>query len=262
MYSVSVQPFIKTEDEIGRLKESGKRLAGVLQEVIALIRPGMTTLEIDQLAEKLIRAQGGIPIFKGYGSESGKPFPGSVCTSLNEEVVHGIPREERILKDGDLLKIDIGMRFEGMVSDMARTVPIGAISPEAQRLLEVTQASLRAGIAAIKPGARMTDYARAVQHAVEQAGFSVVRDLVGHSVGRELHEDLSVPNYVTTEIPDFTFEPGMTLALEPMVNQGSFEVLVGPDQWTFITKDGGLSAHFEDTIVVTRNGAEVLTVTE
>lgn len=251
--------WIKTEDEIARLRESGRRMAVVLDQLIAAVRPGMNTLELDVLAEQLIRAEGGIPIFKGYGAGSGRPFPGSVCVSLNNEVVHGIPSQSRIIKEGDLLKLDIGMRFEGMVSDMARTVAVGNISPEAQRLLDVTRESLERGIAELKPGAPISRYAGAVQSFVEANGFSVVRDLVGHGVGRELHEDPQVPNYTSRHMHDFILEKGMTLALEPMINAGTFAVRIAPDDWTFITSDGKLSAHFEDTVVITEKGSEVLT---
>lgn len=251
--------WIKTEDEVLRLRASGKRLAKVLEAIIATIKPGMTTWEIDVLAEKLIRKEGGLPIFKGYGAESGTPFPASLCVSLNEEVVHGIPRKERVIKDGDLLKLDIGMRFEGMVSDMARTIAVGSISPEAEKLLRVTKESLDRGIATLRPGVPVSLYARAVQNYVEENGFSVVRDLVGHGVGHELHEDPQVPNYVSERMRDFILQKGMTLALEPMVNAGSFKVRVAPDDWTFITTDGKWSAHFEDTVVITEDGAEILT---
>lgn len=250
--------WIKTEDEIRRLRESGRRLALVLDQVIAAVRPGMTTQEIDVLAERLIRESGGLPIFKGYNTGAATPFPASLCISLNDEVVHGIP-SDRVLEEGDLLKLDIGMRFEGMVSDMARTVPVGKVSEEAKRLLEVTEESLNRGIAELRPGAPISNYASAVQSFVEAQGFSVVRDLVGHGVGRELHEDPQVPNYTSRHMRDFIVEKGMTLALEPMVNAGTFAVGIAPDDWTFVTSDGKLSAHFEDTVVITANGAEVLT---
>jgi len=251
--------WIKTSDEIERLRESCKRLALVLDQVIASVEEGVTTKDIDVLSEKLIREAGGIPIFKGYGASSGKPFPASVCLSLNNEVVHGIPSDKRVITAGDLLKLDIGMRFEGMVSDMARTIAVSPVSPEAKRLLDVTRESLRLGILELKPGAPISAYAGTVQRHVEANGFSVVRDLVGHGVGRELHEDPQVPNYVSRRMRDFILEPGMTLALEPMVNAGTFEVDIASDDWTFITADGRLSAHFEDTVVITEYGAEVLT---
>lgn len=251
--------FIKTEREIESLRESGKRLSAVLGKVIEAARAGVATMELDTLAERLIREAGGTPIFKGYGAGSGRPFPGSVCISINEEVVHGIPSVKRVLRDGDILKLDIGMRFEGMVSDMARSIAIGTVSPQAFKLMKVTEESLLAGISALKPGARVNDYARAVQNHVEKNGFSVVRDLVGHSVGRELHEDIQIPNYVTRELPDIVFQKGMTLALEPMVNAGKFYVKIGSDGWVFVTSDSSLSAHFEDTVVITDDGAEILT---
>lgn len=250
---------IKTEDEINRLRESGRRLAAALAAVIASVRPGISTWDLDVLAEQSIRASGGIPIFKGYVSGSGQPFPATVCTSLNEEVVHGIPRADRILREGDLLKLDIGMRYKGMVSDMARTVMIGAVSSETRKLAAVTEESLRRGIAELRPGARISAYARAVQEHVEMHGFSVVRDLVGHGVGYELHEDPQVPNYVSREMDDFVVAKGMTLALEPMVNMGTYAVKIAADGWTFVTADGRWSAHFEDTVVITEHGAEVVT---
>lgn len=251
--------WVKTEDEIRRFRESGKRLALVLKTVVAAVRPGMTTMDIDVLAERLIREAGGIPIFKGYGAGSGEPFPASLCTSLNEEVVHGIPNSKRIIRESDLLKLDIGMRYEGMVTDMARTVAIGEISVEAKKLMNVTRESLRRGIATLRPGARISDYARTVQHYVEENGFSVVRDLVGHGVGRELHEDPQVPNFLSKDMHDFVIEKGMTLALEPMINTGKFAVKVAPDNWAFMTVDGSLSAHFEDSVVITEKGAEIVT---
>ncbi len=251
--------WIKTEDEITRFRESGKRLARVLQAVIEVVRPGITTLDIDILAEKLIREAGGIPIFKGYGAGSGEPFPASLCTSLNDEVVHGIPKSKRTIREGDILKLDIGMRYDGMVTDMARTIAIGEVSVEAKKLMDVTRESLRLGIAILRPGVRISEYARTVQSYVEERGFSVVRDLVGHGVGRELHEDPQIPNFLSKDMYDFIIERGMTLALEPMINAGKFPVKVASDDWAFITTDGSLSAHFEDSVVITENGAEVVT---
>lgn len=251
--------LIKTADEILRLRASGQRLAGVLQAVMASVAPGITTNDIDILAERLIREAGGIPIFKGYGAGSGRPFPASICTSINEEVVHGIPHAKKIIRVGDLVKLDIGMRFEGMVTDMARTVKVGAMTKEKEQLVAVTEESLRRGIAELRPGAHVSAYARAVQGFVEQNGFSVVRDLVGHGVGHELHEDPQVPNYVSREMDDFIVRPGMVLALEPMVNAGGFGVRIAKDTWTFVTADGSLSAHFEDTVVITESGADVVT---
>lgn len=251
--------LIKTEDEIARLKESGKRLAHVLEKIIATVAPGLSTKDIDVLSEQLIRESGGNPIFKGYGGGSGRPFPATLCTSLNEEVVHGIPNTERKIRTGDLLKLDIGMRFEGMVTDMARTIRVGEVTKEAGKLAAVTEESLKRGIAELRPGARISAYARAVQRYVEENGFSVVRDLVGHGVGHELHEEPQIPNYVSREMDDFVVEKGMTLALEPMVNMGTFAVKIARDGWTFVTVDGKWSAHYEDTVVITENGADIVT---
>lgn len=251
--------YVKTESEIEALRESGRLLAGVLEEVLKAALPGVSTLELDELAEKKIRDLGGIPAFKGYNTGGATPFPGTLCVSINNEVVHGIPSKKRVLKEGDILSVDIGMRYGGMVSDMARSVAIGDVSPIARKLLETTEAALLAGIDILKPGAKMLDYAKAVQGVAEGAGFGVVKDLVGHSVGRELHEDVQIPNYETRSMPNFTFQKGMTIALEPMINEGTWQVDLAEDDWTFITADGKLSAHFEDTVLITENGAEILT---
>lgn len=251
--------WVKTEDELNRLRASGARLALVLDKLIAHVRPGISTGELGRLAEDYIRAGGGLPIFKGYGSGSGHPFPAAVCTSINDEVVHGIPSDTRILKEGDILKLDIGMRFLGMVTDMARTVPVGTVSPQAQRIIEVTRESLERGIATIKSGSMLSQFSKAVQRYVEHEGFSVVRDLVGHGVGRELHEDPQIPNFFFRGMQDFAFRKGMAVALEPMINAGHHEVRVAPDGWAFRSVDRSLSAHFEDTIIVTDKGVEIVT---
>ena len=251
--------FIKTEAELGNLRESGARLAVVMEELLAMAAPGVSTLAIGDQADLLIRKQGGIPIFKGYGAEWGKPFPAAVCVSLNDEVVHGIPSSKRILREGDLLKLDLGLLFQGMVSDMARTKAIGTVSDEAARLLSVTQESLDRGIAKVRSGSRLSDYAGAVERTAKHAGFSVVRDLVGHGVGRELHEEPQIPNYFEKGMHDFSFRKGMTVALEPMVNVGRPDIRLASDGWTYLTKDGKLSAHFEDTVIVTERGTEIVT---
>lgn len=258
-HTMMEEEWIKTPDEIRRLRLSCQNMARILETVMKTVRPGVTTFEVDALAERLIREIGGVPIFKGYNPGGGHPFPATLCASLNDEVVHGIPSKERIIKEGDLFKIDIGMRFEGMVSDMARTIMVGDVSPLAEKLTMVTKESLERGIAALRPGAHISAYARAVQSFVEANGFSVVRDLVGHGVGRELHEDPQVPNYVSRDMDDFIIRKGMTLALEPMINIGTYRVKIAPDEWAFLTADGKWSAHFEDTVVITDNGAEILT---
>lgn len=251
--------WIKTDEELDGLRESGKRLAEVVVELSKMAVPGVSTGAIGDAADELIRKKGGIPIFKGYGAEWGKPFPAAACVSVNDEVVHGIPSPMRILKEGDLLKIDIGMRYQGMVTDMARTFPVGAVSETALRLMKATEESLDRGISKIRSGARLADYARAVESRVRMGGFSIVRDLVGHGVGRELHEEPQIPNYFISGMENFSFRKGMAVALEPMINEGNFLVKLAPDQWTYVTKDGKLSAHFEDTVIVTERGTEIVT---
>jgi methionyl aminopeptidase len=251
------QNWKKTDDELNRLRNSGREMAKIVDRLALEVKPGISTWEIDELAEKWITEIGGIPIFKGYGH--GMPFPATICASINEEVVHGIPSRDRILKEGDLFKMDIGMRYEGMVSDMARTFAVGQVSDEAMKLLVATRESLDAGIAMLRPGSKMIDYARAVEGRVKRDGFLPVRDLVGHGVGRELHEEPQIANYVTKSVPGFTFIEGMAVALEPMINVGGWEVKLGDDQWTFVTADGSLSAHFEDSVIITKEGCEIVT---
>lgn len=250
---------LKNEKQLDALRESGKRLAQVMKLLSENITPGISTGELDALAEAKIKQLGGIPIFKGYGASHGKPFPASVCTSINDEVVHGIPSMNRKLKEGDLIKLDMGLRFDGMVSDMARTFPVGSVSKDAYKIMDVTRESLEQGIARLKIGARLSDYAQAVQSYVESQGCSVVRELVGHGVGFELHEDPYIPNYVSKKMDDVLFREGMAIALEPMINLGKYHVKIGKDGWTFVTVDGSLSAHFEDTIIFSKNGVEIVT---
>lgn len=242
------------------LREGGKLLAGILDELLRASVPGVTTKTIGDLAETKIKALGADPIFKGYGKAWGAPpFPAAICISRNEEVVHGIPRSETVIQDGDLLKIDIGMRYRGMVTDMARTICVGEVSLEKKKLCEVVEQALGEGIAVLKPGAKMEDYAQAVERVVKQAGFSCVRDLVGHGVGHELHEDPQIANYAHSGLSNFTFERGMVVALEPMINAGTFKVALASDGWTFVTTDGRPAAHWENTVLITEDGAEILT---
>ena len=251
---------LKTPEQIETMREGGRILATILHAVKEKAVIGASTKDLDDYVNELCKKYDVVPVFLNYTPYgANRPYPASICISLNDEVVHGIPSAERIIKEGDLVKLDIGMRFEGMVSDMARTVTVGTVSSEAQRLLDVTRESLERGIAELRPGAAISRYASAVQSFVEANGFSVVRDLVGHGVGHELHEDPQVPNYTSRHMHDFVIEEGMTLALEPMINAGTFAVRIAPDDWTFITSDGKLSAHFEDTVVITARGAEILT---
>jgi methionyl aminopeptidase len=244
----------KSKDELERMRTSGRITAGTIERVLAAVRPGATTAELDAVAESSIREAGAVPSFKGY-----RGFPASICTSLNNEIVHGIPSNRRVLKDGDLLSLDFGAIWEGFHSDSAVTVFVGEPpSSEAEKLVRVTEEALEAGIAQIRPGGRVTDISSAVQQRAEAAGFSVVREYVGHGVGRSLHEDPQVPNYgAPGRGPEL--RPGLVVAIEPMVNLGGWETAVLADEWTVVTLDGSLSAHFEHTIAVTDDGHEVLT---
>jgi methionyl aminopeptidase len=249
--------LIKSEKEIGIMRAGGKILAQIMEEIENQIAPGINTHEIDKLARKLVFDKGGIPVFEGYGGEE-NPYPASVCTSLNEEVVHGIPSKDRKLKKGDIIKIDIGMKYQGLITDMSRTFSVGKVSEIAWKLVNSTKESLDAGISKIKAGAKLGEYSKTVEAYVRSRGFSVVRELVGHGVGRELHEDPQIPNFKSNE-KDIILKEGMTLALEPMVNVGTHRIKLMPDGWTIVTADGKLSAHFEDTVVVKKGGCDILT---
>lgn len=251
---------IKSENEIAAMREGGKILAGIMQEIGKAVAPGKNTAELDELAERLVFASGGEPAFKGYGQETGRPFPATICASFNDEVVHGIPSEKRILTEGDILKIDIGMKYKNLHTDMARTFAVGKISTQAQKLMETTEECFWAGVKEMKAGKFLSDYSKATQSYVEKNGFSVVRNLVGHGIGRELHEDPYVPNYYNKKYQDTRLMSGMVLALEPMINAGGFETVLGKDGWVFKTQDGSLSAHYENTVVITESGTEILTV--
>ena len=249
--------IIKSEKEIALMREGGKILAGIMNQLGKNIFPGQNTGAINKLARELVFSYGGIPIFEGYGDKK-RPYPATVCTSINSEIVHGIPDEKRIICSGDLVKLDIGMKYRGMITDMARTYPAGNISDEAQKLIDATKKCLDEGIKTIRAGVKLSDYGKVVEKYVRARGFSVVRELVGHGVGRELHEDPCIPNYAA-KMREIVLQEGMTLALEPMINVGTHYIKLMHDGWTYATKDGKLSAHFEDTIVVTKNGAEILT---
>lgn len=249
--------IIKTEKEVKAMRESGKVLASIMEKIGRAIKPGINTKDLDKLAEKLVFDNGGLPIFKGQG-EPEKPYPATICASINEEIVHSIPSSDKIVKAGDILKIDIGIKYAGMITDMARTFEVGTVSPEAHKLVKVTKEALDAGIKKIKAGARLSEYSIAVESYARANGFSAARDLVGHGVGRELHEDPQIPNY-KSNWRDITLAAGMTLALEPMINVGTFKIKILPDGWTFVTADGKLSAHFEDTVLVKKGGCDILT---
>ena len=231
-----------------------------MNEIEKNIKIGIDTLSLDKIAEDAILKLGGIPAFKNYGSDVGDPFPASICASINDEIVHGIPSEEIILREGNILKVDVGMKYEGMFSDMARTFAVGKIDKKARKLIEITEKSFWEGVSKIKNGAMLSDYSKAVQKYVEQNGFSVVRDLVGHGIGTKLHEDPQVMNYWGKGYyQDLKLKSGMVLALEPMVNEGSYHLTIEKNGWVFKTKDGKLSAHYENTVLVTDDGYEILT---
>ena len=247
------QVEIKTKDEIALMRDAGRIVAEILDELEKAVAPGVTTWELDQLSEELIYKKGAKPAFKGY-----LKFPCCLCASINEEVVHGIPSKKRKLAEGDLMKLDFGGVYKGYYGDSARTVPVGKITPEAQALVDATRESLYKGIEAMVAGNRIGDIGHAVQVHVEQRGFTVVRDFVGHGIGKKLHEAPQVPNYGDPGT-GMKLRPGMVLAIEPMVNVGTHKVEVLDDDWTAVTLDRKLSSHFEHTIVVTENGPEILT---
>jgi methionyl aminopeptidase len=245
---------LKSAREIDIMAQGGKILGATVQRLRAAVKPGMTTEDLDRIAEEFIRShEGAVPAFKGlYG------FPGSICSSINHEIVHGIPSRKRVLNEGDIISIDVGVGYRGYFTDSATTVAVGAISAEAQRLLDVTAESLEAGIAAAQTGNHIGDIGAAVQKVVEAAGFSVVRDLVGHGIGVEFHEEPQVPNYGKPKRRE-KLVPGLTIAIEPMVNIGGPATKTLADRWTIVTLDGSLSAHFEHTVAITENGPLVLT---
>jgi methionyl aminopeptidase len=244
----------KSAEEIAKMRTAGRVVAGTIDRVVAAVRPGIVTADLDAVAEAYIGEQGAIPSFKGY-----KGFPASICVSINEEVVHGIPSPKRVLAEGDVVALDFGAIWEGFHADSALTIFVGdPPSAEAEKLVRVTEEALEAGISQIGPGARLSDVGAAVQQVAEGAGFSVVREYVGHGIGRNLHEDPQIPNYGEPGRGPL-IKPGLVVAVEPMVNIGGWETRVLADDWTVVTEDGSISAHFEHTIAVTEDGREVLT---
>lgn len=244
----------KSPDEIDKMRAAGRIVAGTMERVLAAVAPGRTTADLDAVAESYIRECGATPSFLGY-----RGFPASICASLNDEVVHGIPSRKRTLKPGDLLSLDFGAIWEGFHADAAFTVFVGEPpSEEAVKLVRVTEEALEAGIGQVRPGGRLSDIGHAVEQVVLGAGFEVVREYVGHGIGRALHEDPQIPNYGDPgRGPEM--RPGLVIAIEPMVNIGDWRTRLLADDWTVVTEDGSLSAHFEHTIAVTEDGPEVLT---
>ncbi|MCI5072960.1 type I methionyl aminopeptidase [bacterium] len=243
---------IKSKEELDIMRKVNKLLAGVRETLREMVKPGVTTLDLDKKAESMIRDFGAVPAFKGYHG-----FPSTLCTSINEEVVHGIP-SNRVLQEGDVLGMDMGAILQGFYADTAITCKVGQVSAEAEKLLKVTEQSLYRGIEQAKPGGRLNDIGAAVQKCVEKEGYSVVREFVGHGIGKQLHEDPQVPNYGVAGT-GMMLKAGMVIAIEPMVNIGGAKVNILDDGWTAVTEDGSLSAHFEHTVAITENGPEILT---
>jgi len=244
---------LKSAREIGLMRRGGHILSEVMDRLRTSVKPGMSTLEIDTDVEEFIRARGAVPAFKGY-----RGFPATVCISINEEVVHGIPSAHRHVKEGDIVGLDLGCIVEGYYADCAFTLAVGDVPPRVHELLDVTRESLEKGITECRPGRRLSDVSHAIQTHVERHGFAVVRAFVGHGIGRALHEEPQVPNFGDPGRGP-QLRPGMVLAIEPMVTMGSWEVKILDDGWTAVTRDGSLAAHFEHTIAVTDSGPEVLT---
>jgi methionyl aminopeptidase len=242
--------------ELEQMREAGRLVGEVLSELMAHVAPGVTTADLDALAEKRIMRAGAVPAFKGYHG-----YPATICTSINEEVIHGIPSGRRVLNEGDVISIDVGASLNGYYGDSAMTLPVGQVSEEAATLLRITEEALYKAIECVRPGGRISDIGHAVQHHVEAYGFSVVREFVGHGIGQRMHEEPQVPNYGEPGRGPRLAE-GMVLAIEPMVNAGKPAVKVLADGWTAVTRDGGLSAHFEHTVAVTADRPWILTARE
>lgn len=248
--------ILKNHNEIQLMKAAGKIVEDTLSLIEENIKPGISTLKLDEIAYEFITKQNAVPSFKGYGG-----FPGSICASVNDVVIHGIPSKKIILKEGDIVSIDMGAKIYGYHGDAARTYAVGEISDEAKKLIEVTKNSFFKGIEAIKEGAKLSDISHAIESYTKEFGYSQVRDFVGHGIGKNLHEMPNVPNYGRPGRGPGLCE-GMVLAIEPMVNIGSYEVMVLEDKWTVKTKDGSLSAHYENTVAITENGPEFMTLTK
>ena len=269
--------LIKNKEEIAQIKKGGKIIAEILAKLADICQPGISTAEVDDVAEKLILRAGGLPAFKGYVNHpDDTPFPSTICASINNELVHGIASPDVLLQDGDIFSIDIGMEHpilggekdgkkktksgRGFFTDTALTVPVGVIPEKTKELLRVTKESLEVGIGAVRPGNSVAAIGKAIEEFVRSQGkYGIVRDLVGHGVGHEVHEEPRIPNYYDPSLERFILKPGMVLAIEPMISLGSHRVKGSPDGWTIVMADGSLCAHFEHTVVVTEKGCEVLT---
>lgn len=246
--------IIKSKQELDLMREAGKVCGQILRDLADIIKPGISTLEIDRFVEKTVREHGMTAAEKGYCG-----YPASVCVSINDEVVHGIPSKKRHLREGDIVSCDLVVEYKGYMADAARTYPVGEVSPEAMHLIETAERAFFNGIAYAKPGYRLQDISHAIQETVEGEGFGVIRDFVGHGIGSEMHEDPQIPN-VGKAGKGPRLQPGMTLAIEPMITEGTWEVDVLEDDWTAVTLDGGLAAHYENTVVITDGEPELLTL--
>jgi methionyl aminopeptidase len=250
--------LLKSREEIERMRAASVVVAEVLATLREHVKPGVTTGELDAVAEELTHKRGAKPAFKGYVVQ-GRVFPATVCISINDEVVHGVPSKKRALQEGDIVGLDFGVSIDGYFGDAAVTVPVGPVTSKARRLMEVTKAALEAGIDAVRPGKYIADISGAIQDVAEGAGYSLVREFVGHGIGRKLHEDPQVPNY-RTGTRGIRLQEGLVLAIEPMVNEGGADIYVREDGWTAATRDGRLSAHFEHSVAVTADGPYILTL--
>lgn len=254
--------ILRSQREIEKLREAGSVVANVLSKLKECAKPGVTTAELDEMAMEMTRQAGGIALFKGVPCPyMNKPFPGGICASVNEQLVHGIPSKKVVLAEGDILSVDFGVKLNGYCGDSAFTVGIGQITPERQRLLDTTKQLLDSAIETMAPDVKWSSIARKMEETARQAGFSIVKDYVGHGIGTDMHEDPKVPNFVSRELlkDDIVLKKGMVLAVEPMVNMGKPGVKTLPDGWTVVTKDRKCAAHFEHTIAVVSDGCEVLT---
>jgi len=253
---------IKTQAEIEKMRQAGRIVWQVLERLRQVIKPGVTTADLDREADEMIVSLGGKALFRGVPNpRAGYPFPACICVSIDSEVVHGIPSDQRVLEEGQIVSIDCGVRYEGYCGDAATTFAVGKVSDTKQKLMDVTKQALEIAIENIKPGIRWSKIAAKMQSYVEKNGFAVVTEFVGHGIGKEMHEDPKVPNFVSNELlkNDIVLEPGMVIAVEPMVNMGTSAVRYGTDGWTILTADNLPSAHFEHSIAVTQDGASVLT---
>ena len=260
--------YIKTQQERDLILEGGQLLGAILEDLVAMVAPGVTTLEIDAEAERRIREVGGLPAFKGYAPSGHRPFPGTICACVNDEIVHGIP-SKNVLIEGQIFSIDIGMQYpaksglgqdgNGFFTDTAITVPVGEISSQARQLLSVTKTSLEKAMNVAHAGTNISEIGRTVERYIEPQGYGIVRDLVGHGVGHAVHEDPAIPNYFEPNLGKKKLEVGAVIAIEPMITAGDYRTDVLDDGWTIVTADGSLSAHFEHTVAITSNGPEILT---